>query len=95
MFCYFRCREWVKIVGDQDLVHLPIEKLCTVRFICGDHFEKRDFNKKGNRLKKGAVPKLKLTRPPLSDEVLHEFPLHTASVTGKIFKQYYTECSAP
>ncbi|CAH0731063.1 unnamed protein product, partial [Brenthis ino] len=79
-----RCRAWVKLVGKKDLVFLPIEKLHKLRSVCGDHFEKRDFNKKGNRLKKRAYPKLNLLAAPLPDEVLREFPLHVASKTAPL-----------
>ncbi|XP_063387619.1 uncharacterized protein LOC134673552 [Cydia fagiglandana] len=76
-FC--RCRTWVQIVGKEDLVHIPIEKLHQVRFVCGDHFIAKDFNKKGNRLKKRAYPKLHLSAQPLSDHQLKDFPQHVAS----------------
>lgn len=62
---------------------MPIEKLHEIRFICEDHFVKKDFNKKGNRLLKRAIPKLKLTAAPLSDDYLEEFPQHVASKKGK------------
>lgn len=73
---HFSCKEWVRAVGNEDLVYLPVEKLHQLRNVCGDHFEKKHFNKHGNRLKKFAVPTLKLSAPPLSDEQLVDFPLH-------------------
>ncbi|CAH0730568.1 unnamed protein product, partial [Brenthis ino] len=79
-----RCRALVMLVGKKDLVFLPIEKLHKLRSVCGDHFEKRDFNKKGNRLKKRAYPKLNLLAAPLPDEVLREFPFHVASKTAPL-----------
>jgi hypothetical protein len=54
--------------GKEDLVSLPIEKLHRLRYVCADHFEKKDFNKKGNRLKKRAIPKLQLLAAPLTDD---------------------------
>lgn len=84
------CRTWVKMVGKEDLVYVPIEKLHKLRSICGDHFNKKDFNKKGNRLKKKAVPKLHLFAQPLADELLREFPLHVASKTGILY--FLTGC---
>ncbi|XP_047998849.1 uncharacterized protein LOC125240854 [Leguminivora glycinivorella] len=74
-----RCRTWVKIVGKEDLLHIPIEKLRQVRFVCGDHFKAKDFNKKGNRLKKRAYPKLELSAQPLTEHQLKDFPQHVAS----------------
>ncbi|XP_047535869.1 protein PRRC1-like isoform X2 [Vanessa atalanta] len=73
------CRLWVKATGDEDLIHLPIEKLHELKYICGSHFVPEFFNTKGNRLLKTAVPTVKLTRPPLSDDTLNEFPLHVKS----------------
>lgn len=55
---------------------LPIEKLHLQRHICAKHFEKRYFNKKGNRLKKNAVPTLNLMNIPLDEDQLKEFPQH-------------------
>lgn len=72
---YFRCKEWLRVAGDKELVDIPIEKLNQLRFVCGSHFEDKDFNRKRNRLKKFAVPKLNLGAP-LNEEELSEFPLH-------------------
>ncbi|XP_047542006.1 uncharacterized protein LOC125074670 [Vanessa atalanta] len=74
-----QCRLWVKATGDEDLIHLPIEKLHELKYICGSHFVPEFFNTKGNCLLKTAVPTVKLTRPPLSDDTLNEFPLHVKS----------------
>ncbi|XP_063390009.1 uncharacterized protein LOC134675616 isoform X2 [Cydia fagiglandana] len=82
-----RCRTWVQIVGKEDLVHIPIEKLHHVRFVCGDHFKAKDFNKKGNRLKKSAYPTLHLSAQPLSDHQLKDFPQHVAS-KGEDFHEH-------
>lgn len=67
------------MVGNEELVHLPVELLAQRRNICSDHFDKKDFNKKGNRLRKRAYPKLKLSAPPLTDEQMKEFPQHLKS----------------
>ncbi|GBP20951.1 hypothetical protein EVAR_9522_1 [Eumeta japonica] len=75
----FNCKQWLKVVGNEELVYLPIEKLNKIRFVCGNHFSKEDFNKKGNRLKKHAVPKINLSRPPLTDVQLLDFPQHLFS----------------
>ena len=45
---HFRCRQWVKIVGNEDLLHLPIEKLYELKPVCGEHFKKSNFNKRTN-----------------------------------------------
>jgi hypothetical protein len=72
-------------VGKEDLIHLPIEKLHDLRYVCGRHFENRQFTKTKTRLKKIAVPKLQLTMPPLPDELLENFPLRMAGKNqGKI-----------
>ncbi|CAH0696612.1 unnamed protein product [Spodoptera exigua] len=68
------CREWLRVVGNEELVHLPIEKLHEQRNVCAIHFAKKDFNKKGNRLKRNAVPTLNLKVLPLTDAQLAEFP---------------------
>ncbi|XP_048486140.1 zinc finger protein 235 isoform X5 [Plutella xylostella] len=70
-----RCKEWLRVAGDKELVDIPIEKLNQLRFVCGNHFENKDFNRNRNRLKKFAVPKLNLGAP-LNEEELSEFPLH-------------------
>ncbi|XP_069364339.1 uncharacterized protein [Maniola hyperantus] len=71
-----RCRVWLKLVGKEDLVYLPIEKLNKTRNVCANHFEKKYFNKKGNRLKRNAIPTLNLIAAPLAESQLGEFPLH-------------------
>ncbi|KAI5631223.1 THAP domain-containing protein [Phthorimaea operculella] len=77
----FRCKEWVRVVGKEDLTYLPIEKLHELKHVCGKHFQKKDFTKTGTRLKKRAVPKLHLTATPLNEKMLVDFPLHRASVS--------------
>ncbi|XP_050556755.1 uncharacterized protein LOC126911838 [Spodoptera frugiperda] len=71
-----RCREWLKRVGNDELVDLPIEKLHERRNLCSNHFRREDFNKAGNRLNRDAVPSLNLIAPPLTDEQLLPFPQH-------------------
>ncbi|KAI5639196.1 THAP domain-containing protein [Phthorimaea operculella] len=74
-----RCKLWVKVTGNEDLAYVPIEKLHQLKFVCGKHFEDRDFNKKKTRLKKYAVPSIHLNAKPLADEILAEFPFHVSS----------------
>ncbi|XP_022831329.1 uncharacterized protein LOC111359864 [Spodoptera litura] len=71
-----RCREWLKRVGNDELVHLPVEKLHERRRVCSNHFKREDYNKVGNRLNRNAIPSLNLTAPPLTDEQLAAFPQH-------------------
>ncbi|XP_037296406.1 uncharacterized protein LOC115455259 [Manduca sexta] len=71
-----RCKEWVKMAGNEDLAYLPIEKLNQLKFVCGKHFKNSDFKKKGTQLKKTAVPSIRLTSKPLPDSILAEFPCH-------------------
>ncbi|XP_063374290.1 uncharacterized protein LOC134661987 [Cydia amplana] len=77
-----RCKTWLRLVGKEDLIHVPIEKLHELRHVCGDHFDRRDFGKTGNKLKKRAYPKLNLAAPPLTDHQLRGFPQHVASRRG-------------
>ncbi|XP_013181572.1 PREDICTED: uncharacterized protein LOC106127838 [Papilio xuthus] len=71
-----RCREWVRLVGKEDLAYVPIEKLHSLKYLCGQHFTPRSFNRKKSRLRKNAIPSLNFKYPPLSDEILADFPLH-------------------
>ncbi|KAG6459034.1 hypothetical protein O3G_MSEX011166 [Manduca sexta] len=71
-----RCKEWVKVAGNEDLAYLPIQKLHQLKFVCGKHFINSDFKKKGTQLKKTAVPSIRLTSKPLTDSILAEFPCH-------------------
>nr|XP_037877198.1 glutathione S-transferase delta 3 isoform X5 [Bombyx mori] len=68
-----RCKEWVKIVGKEDLAYLQVHMLHDLKHVCEVHFSRRDFTKSKKRLKKRAVPKLNLTPPPLRDEILFQF----------------------
>lgn len=63
------------MVGKEDLVLVPIEKLHTLRHICNKHFEKADYSLKAKRMKYG-IPRSNLSRVPLTDQQLLEFPLH-------------------
>ncbi|XP_048000304.1 uncharacterized protein LOC125237351 isoform X2 [Leguminivora glycinivorella] len=69
-----RCQLWVKLTGNEDLAYLPIERLHGNKFICENHFSRDAFNKKGNRLKRNAIPSRNLNAP-LSDEILSSFPI--------------------
>ncbi|KAG6438582.1 hypothetical protein O3G_MSEX000074 [Manduca sexta] len=71
-----RCRKWVQVVGKEDLIYVPIEKLHTLKYVCGSHFNNKDFNKNNNRLRKSAIPSKNLKADPLPDEMLLEFPCH-------------------
>lgn len=73
---FYRCRQWVKAVGLEDLAYLPIEKLYELKHVCGSHFTRDFFNEQGNRLLKSAIPTENLKNPPLSDDLLLDFPLH-------------------
>ncbi|XP_045490143.1 uncharacterized protein LOC111003365 [Pieris rapae] len=76
-----RCREWVRVTGNEDLVYLPIEKLNRTKYVCERHFRKKDFTKTGNRLKRYAVSSLNLTASPLSSSQMTDFPLHVFQPT--------------
>nr|XP_037875754.1 uncharacterized protein LOC119630429 isoform X2 [Bombyx mori] len=68
-----RCKQWVKMVGKEDLAYLQVHMLHDLKHVCEAHFSRRDFTKSKKRLKKRAVPKLNLTLPPLRDEILLQF----------------------
>ncbi|XP_063389910.1 uncharacterized protein LOC134675560 [Cydia fagiglandana] len=74
-----RCRQWVKLVGKEDLAYVPIEKLHELKFICGNHFEDKDFNKKKSRLIRSAIPSKNFYDDPLPDDMLIDFPSHVFS----------------
>lgn len=77
----------MKASGIEDLVHVPIEKLHQLKYVCYSHFAPECFNAKGNRLLSTAVPTLRLNRPLLSDDYFTEFPLHAKSYYEKIEKK--------
>lgn len=66
-------------MGKEDLIYVPIEKLHTLKYVCGDHFHNSAFNKEKNRLKNCAIPSKNLKAAPLPDEMLLEFPCHIYS----------------
>nr|XP_049696291.1 uncharacterized protein LOC126054495 [Helicoverpa armigera] len=70
------CREWLRVVGNEELVDLPTIKLQKEKYVCENHFAENDFNKKGNHLKRHAIPTLNLNASPLTDEHLAKFPVH-------------------
>ncbi|XP_063627434.1 uncharacterized protein LOC134798932 [Cydia splendana] len=76
-----RCKQWVKLIGNEDLVYLPIEKLHELKFVCADHFEKKLLIKKTINLKRlpSAIPSKNLKADPLPDEMLLNFPCHVYS----------------
>lgn len=67
---------WLKAIGQEDLVYLPIEKLHELKYVCNLHFTEVDFNEPKNRLSIHAVPTLNLTSKPLEDNVFADFPFH-------------------
>lgn len=75
---FFRCKQWVKATGNEDLINVPIEKLHQLKYICGKHFECKYFKKKNTQLKNQAVPTLYITARPLTDDMFEGFPLHVA-----------------
>ncbi|XP_037295953.1 uncharacterized protein LOC115449212 isoform X3 [Manduca sexta] len=70
-----RCRLWVQSIGVEDLAYLPIAKLHQLKYVCGSHFHPYFFNKKGNRLIQSAIPTLNLLNPPLTNEIMENFPI--------------------
>ena len=74
MIFVYRCRQWVKVVGDEDLVLLPPSQLYSLRRVCEDHFPPEVVSRgaKFTRLKEGAVPSLLLPLP-LSEELMLQF----------------------
>ncbi|VVD04566.1 unnamed protein product [Leptidea sinapis] len=91
-----RCRKWVAATGNEDLIHLPIEKLHQLKYICGQHFRPRDFKKKKTQLRKTAVPSINISLNPLTDELMKDFPLHLQQITLSTDHEYsLREASSP
>ncbi|XP_028044210.1 uncharacterized protein LOC114253507 isoform X2 [Bombyx mandarina] len=93
-----RCKEWVKIVGKEDLAYLQVHMLHDLKHVCEVHFSRREITKSKKRLKKRAVPKLNLTLPPLRDEILFQFlQLNSQDVTpqGQFEVQAVPSASMP
>ncbi|KAG6454211.1 hypothetical protein O3G_MSEX008557 [Manduca sexta] len=95
----YRCREWLKVIGNEKLVHLSIDGLNKTFFVCGDHFEKADYDKDGNLVEK-CVPKLKMNFPHLTANQLNMFPAAPTRKTGPsqvvedlVNKLKITECT--
>ncbi|XP_063542871.1 uncharacterized protein LOC134751406 isoform X2 [Cydia strobilella] len=83
-----RCRQWVKLVGKEDLAYVPIEKLHELKYLCADHFKNRDFNNKKNRLKRSAIPSRNFNADPLPDDMLVDFPSHVFSDISRYVKNH-------
>ncbi|KAL0902278.1 hypothetical protein ABMA27_000183 [Loxostege sticticalis] len=76
-----RCKLWIKLVGKKDLANLPIVKLRR-KHICANHFSFNHFNRDKSKLIKSAFPSLNLSRPPLEDHLLENFPTPFGKITG-------------
>lgn len=76
-----RCRKWLKAVGYEDLVYLPLHSL-RIRYVCSEHFTEEDYGKHSAtaNLFFTAIPsKFPSGTTPLSDEILAEWPPKLAS----------------
>lgn len=71
-FC--SCREWVKHVGNLNLVNEDPRKLHLKYFLCVDHFEKDDIIKSLSGLKSNGVPRY-INSSPLSAAVMQAYDL--------------------
>jgi len=81
LFCFFcRCRRWLQVVGDIELVFLSAQFLCHSRFVCSDHFVADNYHKNSRRLKVGCVPSVfPADIQPLSDLDVQLFPVSPVS----------------
>ncbi|XP_015123507.1 uncharacterized protein LOC107045685 [Diachasma alloeum] len=72
-----RCKEWVRTIGVKDLLHLSVEKLNAIRYVCGCHFTVDQFmTPSKKKLKDTAVPSVFDPRViALDDGLLENFPL--------------------
>lgn len=75
-FISIRCKEWVRLAGDEDLVLLPLDKPSSIRYVCGLHFHEDDTTPNRKRLLERAVPSIFLEGHQfLAEDVVADFPL--------------------
>ncbi|XP_057337934.1 uncharacterized protein LOC130676011 [Microplitis mediator] len=69
------CKEWVRLLGDEDLLGLTPQMLYQKRTVCGCHFTDDDYvSFKRKKLKSDAVPSIFATEIiPLNDEQMKSF----------------------
>ncbi|KAH0568008.1 uncharacterized protein LOC123275180 [Cotesia glomerata] len=66
------CKEWVRLTGNEDLLHKHLEDLNNER-ICSCHFTSEDYTP-GKKLKLGSVPTIFFENtPPIDDEKVEKF----------------------
>ncbi|KAK3911773.1 Peroxynitrite isomerase THAP4 [Frankliniella fusca] len=76
-----RCRQWLQVVGYEDLIYLPMHSL-KMRYVCSEHFLESDYSKTSYNasLLSCVIPsKFPPGTVPLSDEVMKEWPPKLAS----------------
>ncbi|XP_063548956.1 uncharacterized protein LOC134756080 isoform X2 [Cydia strobilella] len=79
-----RCRRWIRVIGDVNLLQLSLKRL-QYRFVCGNHFLPHYFTKSGKHLTKDAVPTVfPHTIKPLKRDVVKLFPMLMNRTKDKI-----------
>ncbi|KAE8739355.1 hypothetical protein FOCC_FOCC015126 [Frankliniella occidentalis] len=76
-----RCRQWLQVVGYEDLIYLPMHSL-KMRYVCSEHFVESDYSKTSYNasLLPCVIPsKFPSGTVPLSDEIMKEWPPKLAS----------------
>lgn len=69
-----RCRKWLEIVGNEELLYLPHNSLSKTRYVCSEHFSLEQYSQKG--LSRKAVPDIVNSRvTPLSPDSVVKFPM--------------------
>ncbi|XP_066601968.1 uncharacterized protein [Prorops nasuta] len=79
-----RCKRWIQIVGNEDLICLPISFLSRSRFVCSCHFNVTDYKctQAGKRLVSTAYPIVHGAQS-LSDEQVAEFITINSNVVNE------------
>lgn len=78
-FVLFRCRKWLEVVGDEELLYIQLDKL-TMRFVCCKHFKPEEIlvYTKRTSLNMNAVPSIfeEGKKPnPLPEDLVSQWPM--------------------
>lgn len=88
-----RCKQWLKVVGNEDLVYLLPRTLTNSRFVCSVHFSREQYSKRTRKtLSRSAIPdQFEDDVCPLTATVLENFPPREVST---ILKSSFVELDA-
>lgn len=72
-----RCRKWLEVVGNNELLFLPHESLSKSRYVCSEHFSLGQYSKSTHKcLSRQAVPDIFNENViPLSPDLVEQFPM--------------------